>query len=303
MKSEHRHELKTNELRRISAHAGEYLQQHANQILIGLTVVLLVAAGAIFWMRSTGATATSGWSAMVSANSAEAFQNVADRYRGTAVADWARLRAAENNLENGLRLSFTDRAAATSDLNEAREEYETILKSNSAPEKVRERALFGLARTLETLADENTEPAAKAYELLLQEFPQTVYKEDAEKRIADLRSERTKQFYAWFHKQNPKPEDRAKPKDGPAAATPEGGADAGDGEIPLDAAQPPAEATPATDEPASDPSATDTPPTTNPADGAASDNPSPDSSGSEPPPADATSAPPADSGKDANSSP
>ena len=47
-----------------------------------------------------------------------------------------------------------------------------------------ERALFGLARSEETLSTGDLESAIDAYQKLLDEFPDSVYQESATKRIA-----------------------------------------------------------------------------------------------------------------------
>ena len=93
------------------------------------------------------------------------------------------------------------------------------LREKSAPPEVVERALFGLARCQESLPAKNAapstinDPAIKTYERLLKEFPDTVYKQLAESRIAVLRTGTAQDFNAWFETQNPKPADRAMPKD------------------------------------------------------------------------------------------
>jgi hypothetical protein len=169
---------------------------------------------------------------------AEDFANVADEYSGSQVGAWARLQEAESHLHSGIRLSFADRTAARDDLQEAREAYDTVLANPAAPLPVRERALYGLARTLETLAGIQTaekdgdasKPAATldeavaAYEQLLKQFNQTLYANVAKERIAELKKPSTQDFYAWFRQQNPTPADRALPRDGlPPGHPPLGG--------------------------------------------------------------------------------
>lgn len=240
MKSEHRHELKTNELGRIAEQVGQYLQRYANHLIIGLSALLLVAAVAIYWARTSGGAAASGWSAMFTARTAEDYANLADQYRGSLVGDWARLREAQMHLENGIRLLFTDRAAGISDLSAAKESFEAILNSSNVTDGVRERALFGMARTLESLSDGDAQQAIAAYETLLQEFPDTIYQREAEERLADLQVEQTQEFYAWFHQQNPNPPDRDQPIDGQADGPfGVGGETEGNGLDPEDAAEMP----------------------------------------------------------------
>jgi hypothetical protein len=217
MKSEERHELKTNDLGQMAQQAQVFFQQHGSRLLFAVCGCLLVAAAAVYWVRSSSQAASAGWSQMSTASSAEDFANVADKYPTSSVAAWARLNAANRHLESGIRLAFTDRSAGESDLNAASKEFEQLLSGGDVPSAVRERALFGLARCRESQADESTGGAVEAYERLLNEFPESIYKELTKRRIDVLRTDGAKAFYAWFHKQNPKPPDLQTPRDGQPA--------------------------------------------------------------------------------------
>ena len=103
MKSEHRHELAENDLSKFLARWGAEFDKHANTILSVLIVVALVAAGVIYWTRTTAATSAAGWTDLTRAGTAEDYQNVAEDYAGTPVALWATLRAgAEQVAERAL---------------------------------------------------------------------------------------------------------------------------------------------------------------------------------------------------------
>lgn len=228
MKSEERHRLQEHDLQKLTAHAGEYWQRYGNYVLIGFLAVCLAAAVTIYLVNRFGAQASAGWTELRASATAEDFANVAEDFSGTVVGAWARLQEAEAHLQSGIRLSFADRPAARDDLTEAREAFEKTLANQAAPPQVRERALYGLARTLETLAgiqtaeqdDSATKPAASlneaidAYEQLLKQFPETLYKDIAQERIAELKRQSTQEFYAWFRTQNPRPGDRRLPQDG-----------------------------------------------------------------------------------------
>jgi len=214
MKSEHRHDLKTNELRKFAEQFGPFFERNGNRLLWGLAVVILAVGAGIYWMRSSNAAAATGWTRIAECRTAEDFANVADNHRQTLVGAWARLSEAESYLQGGVRLSFTDREAALSDLKKAKESFEKVLNADPLPEEVRERGLFGMARCLETMADADTSPAVTAYKKLIQAFPQSIFKELAAKRITALETGSSQEFYAWFHAQNPKPADRETPKDG-----------------------------------------------------------------------------------------
>jgi hypothetical protein len=69
-----------------------------------------------------------------------------------------------------------------------------------APQEIRERALIGLARTLESMSDGSEDDAIKAYETFVKEFPKSEYQADAQSRIGILKSGHGQEFYAWFSK-------------------------------------------------------------------------------------------------------
>jgi hypothetical protein len=213
MKSEERHRLKTNEFSKVAHKAGDVLEQHATTIVGVICAVLVVAAAVTWWFRQSSASSVSAWTLLESAQSVDEFGNVADKYKGTPAGDWARLRGAESNLRSGMELMFSDRELALTDLKRARESFEELLSGKRADSMIRERAQWGLARSLETTSDGDTTKAIEAYQQLLNEFPETVFKPMAEERIAALKTGGTKEFYAWFSKQQPKPAD-IRPKDG-----------------------------------------------------------------------------------------
>jgi len=218
MKSEHRHELKTNELQRLTSQLTQTLEPYVNQILIAVVAISVVAGGAIWFARQSGSASEAGWTRLGSAASAEDYANIADDFSNEPVGAWARLLEAEMHLATGIQLAFSDRGAALSDLKEAQESFEKVLAFDGLPSEVRDRALYGRARTLETLSDGDTSAAIAAYERLQQEVKTkaytVLYRQEAATRIEELKRGRGQDFYAWFQKQNPKPEDRAQPLDG-----------------------------------------------------------------------------------------
>lgn len=211
MKSEHRHELQTNELGKVVDSMGGVFERYGNQIMIAVCAVSIVASGIIYWVRRSHAQEANAWTALSAASGAEEFADVADRYKSSTAAPWARLTAAESRLTSAIQLMFTDREAAllelkgTADRPKCLENLQALSEDRRIPGEIRERALFSLARCQETISDGNEAAAIKTYETLLSEFPETVYKGDAEKSIAELRSGSAQEFYAWFAKQNPKP--------------------------------------------------------------------------------------------------
>lgn len=214
MKSEERHQLQTNELGTAAEKLREFVEEHGQNILIGIVAVAVVAGGLLWWISSSRTESQRGWAEIMAAQSAEDYAAAADKFAGTEVGAWARLKQAESLLATGIQESFTHRSSAVSDLKEAKESFSMLTDGSGIPGEVQERALYGLARTQETISGKDTADAIKTYEQLVRQFPQTVYKDEAESRIEQLKKEPAQEFYAWFQEQDPKPEDRAAPQDG-----------------------------------------------------------------------------------------
>ncbi|MEX1233009.1 MAG: hypothetical protein WEB58_22360 [Planctomycetaceae bacterium] len=217
MKSEHRHELQRNELGNLANQVAPFFEQHGSKILMGLIAVVLLAAGIYWWQGTVGQAETAAWTSLMTADSAEEFATVAEKYPGTTPAAWAMLNEATSHLQEGTRLSFIDRQAAENDLKLAKEKLTELVEKKDLPRELRVRALYALARCLETTSGGDVAPAIDAYKKILTEFTDpiySVYRENAEQSIKSLESGATQDFYAWYAKQNPKPSDRPKPQDG-----------------------------------------------------------------------------------------
>ncbi|MFO1094962.1 MAG: hypothetical protein U0992_16895 [Planctomycetaceae bacterium] len=217
MKSEHRHELAENDLSKLIDHGRDRLEPYQNKILLGVLAAAVVIAGAIVVIRTSGTAKLAGGSQLAAATTAADYDKVANDYGGTPVGLWSRVRAGELHLRDGIRLSLTNREASNESLTAAEQAFQQVLKADDAVPEMREQALFGLAVTLEAQTSETTttKPAIDAYERLLKEFKDSRFRLQAESRIAELKTPQAGEFYAWFHAQNPKPEDRPPPRDFP----------------------------------------------------------------------------------------
>ncbi len=213
MKSEERHRLQTNELKEVVQTTGSLLERHATTIVAVVCGVMLVSAIVIWWVRQSTATSSAAWTKLENAEKTDDFTAIAEQYKNTPAGDWAKLRESESYFRTGSEELFTERELANSDLKRAREGFEQVLAAPGTSPLIRERAAWGLARCLESTSDGDTTQAIEAYQQLLKDFPDTIYKPFAEDRIAALKTGGTKEFYAWFSKQNPKPAD-IRPKDG-----------------------------------------------------------------------------------------
>lgn len=212
--NQHQRDLKTNELEKLAAQAAPVIEKYKEAIIYSICALML-AFSAWYYMTQTSQTANSaGWSKLISADDVDEYGTVASQHKGEAPGQWALLNEATILLNQGIRGSFTDREGAVSDLTAAEEKYRELLNQKGLPDSLEERALFGLARCLETLSGKETDDAIKAYQTFLDRFPDSIYKPVVEEQIEALSEEDGKKFYAWFQSQNPKPSDPAKPSDG-----------------------------------------------------------------------------------------
>lgn len=217
MKSQHRHDLQTNELGRvadkIAVSAEGFFETYGNRLMIGFCAVSLVAAIVIYKVRRDHARDEAAWRDLSSARRAEDFAGVSERHPGTSAALWARLQEGEGRLNEGVQLLFTNVESGRSELEKSRKVLQSLVDDTGAPAEIRERALLGLAVCLESLSDGTEADAVKTYQALVREFPASIYKKQAESRIAALNSGSGQEFYAWFAKyERPKPAEK-RPRD------------------------------------------------------------------------------------------
>ncbi len=192
----------------------KWLDQYGNAATIVACVAMI--GGAIWYSYNRTSTGRSerAWARYSQARSAQDFGDIADDFSNTDVGAWARLGEGERLAESGISLMFTDRKAALGELKNADEAFNKVLAMKAAASAARERAAWGLAKSTEAQCDGDTNKSIEAYQALLKQFPKSLYKAAAEERIESLKSESAKEFYVWFHKQNPKPPEASKPKDG-----------------------------------------------------------------------------------------
>ena len=192
----------------------KWLDQYGNAATIVACVAMI--GGALLYVNHSRSTLRSkdAWARYSQARSAQDFGDIADDFANTDVGAWARLGEGERLAESGISLMFTDRKAALGELKNADEAFRKVHATKSAASATRERAAWGLAKSTEAQCDGDTSKPIEAYQALLKEFPKSLYKAAAEERVESLKGESAKEFYAWFHKQNPKPAEPSKPKDG-----------------------------------------------------------------------------------------
>lgn len=206
MKSEQRHELLENDLTKYAEKSIGWLKSYGNLIMVLVCIVSIAASILIYWQRVESSRKQHAWGEIAVARNVVDFQSIISDpvLSKTAVAPWAMIQAAEHQLQDGIKLMFTERERGKRELEASRESFDAILQVNPPVEaQIRERALYGLAKSQESLSDGKLAPAIKSYEKLLSEFPDSLFKKSAEARIKELNRKDAGEFYAWFAKQKP----------------------------------------------------------------------------------------------------
>ena len=195
MKTERRHELETNELARRLARSIETVKPYSKAVL-GLVVagVVIGAAWMLLGQRTTKSEAAAWndyWMATLGGRlKPEDLLDVADDHQGTSAEDWARLAAADVELDIGVRTLFRNKEEGRRRLRNAEDLY-TKLRQAAGLEAVRQRAAYGLGRTREALGD--LDKACATYEEVGGAFEAI-----ARRRAEFLKRSEVKSFCDWF---------------------------------------------------------------------------------------------------------
>ena len=208
MKSERRHELEKNELADWMVGVGQKVKPYQNAILIA--ALLMIGAGVIFaWSFKRSADRNeAGWTAFFQALDARTpdpveFEELAknEAYKGTEMANWALVIAADRHLAAGCRDLFINKADAKDHLRSAVEQYTKVLEQ-TGQSSLMNRATFGLARALESQGE--LDAAVKQYEKVVDEWPNGAYTKMAEQQIRLLNTKSMRYNYAQLAEYDPK---------------------------------------------------------------------------------------------------
>jgi hypothetical protein len=207
MKTSRRHELQTNELADSLARWIEMVKPYSRAALAAvLAIVVIIFAWSYLSAQRSRKTAE-GWTAIFDAANAadprEELADVAARYAGSPVGQWARVSLADLQLDQGTNRLLVDRAAARDELRQAAEAYRAVLIEAREP-MLLQRATFGLARAHEALGTPTElESARTEYRSIAEKWPDSPYAKDAARRAADLDQAATKNFYDWLARYEP----------------------------------------------------------------------------------------------------
>jgi hypothetical protein len=206
------------QLAKLLKESKPFLERYGTTMIYGVAAIMAIAAVVVYVQRQPAPTAEVSRDLLL-ATTAEDYQAVADASPDSPIGILARLRQADRELEDAVSNMFTNREAAMLNLATAEKAYKQLEERKDIIDSIRERVLVGLARVAECRCDGtdgSINAATAAWERVLKSFPDSkTFKSVAESRIKRLASKDSREFYAWFSTQNPKPgDDLLMPQDG-----------------------------------------------------------------------------------------
>ncbi len=131
---------------------------------------------------------------------------VADQFDDTQAGQWAALTAADIESARGVRLMFTDRAAAETSSEHGEEPLSRGARTASTRPRtplLLRRAHYGLAQVYE--AQGELDDAKKQYATVAESDKDSALGKAAQKRADRIETTATKKWYNWFANQKPAP--------------------------------------------------------------------------------------------------
>jgi hypothetical protein len=208
MKTERRHELQTNELADSLSHIIARVKPYSRAILAAVLAVVVASVAWSYLGSQNSRRLEQGWNEYFDAlatqrNPTDELDDIATRYSGTPLAEWARLVLADLQTDDGTNRLFLQKSDARDELRKAAEKYRAVILESRQP-TVLQHATFGLARAHEALGTpESLEDARKEYRSIGEKWPSSAYEAAANARAKDLDELRTKNFYDWLAKYEP----------------------------------------------------------------------------------------------------
>lgn len=207
MKSEHRHELQQNELAHRLTRVVEWSRLNA-PLLVGIVVgAAAVLFGINYFRSSASESAMQRWDSFFTAagrQDGKSLEALGSQQSDTLAGQMANLLLGDMALSNGIDLMSTDRGAAETQLNEAKNKYVKVgLDATSTDPLIAQRAILGLARYYETVG--MLDEATKEYQNLADKYAKGPYAEAAKRKVTILSESSTKAFAAWYREHKPLP--------------------------------------------------------------------------------------------------
>lgn len=160
MDSQHRHELKENDLVEFLTHFGQWWGKHGGKILTVVLVLAVVVTGKRWFDASTAAATEKAWRDLADTTSPEGYRSVALSHQDPAVRALAYLRGADLLLAKSATASDDQHttndsttAGSSQDLDSAALMYQQVVDDQDVHPAYRLNALLGLAAVAEGRRD------------------------------------------------------------------------------------------------------------------------------------------------------
>ena len=109
------------------------VDKYSNQIVGGAIALAVIVVAGVLWYRSNQEQNNIAWQECLSAANSGAFEEIANRYTGLPVADWAHLSAGRDQLAEAIALSSYNRSESDKILKKALDNLEAIANSAIPP--------------------------------------------------------------------------------------------------------------------------------------------------------------------------
>ena len=195
------------ELEKLIRSSGPWLSENATTLIYAAAAFLAIAAAIVYFNRKPSGNLEASRS-LLTAVSPEDYRDVADEFPNTKIGIWSRLRQADRLRDNAVTHLFTDRVVGSEELDQSEAAYQQLADRTDLDEQVCERVLIGLARIADARLDgtqESADTAIAAYQRVLDEFDTSIDRKQCETRIAEIGSDASRSWNAWFHAYSPTP--------------------------------------------------------------------------------------------------
>ena len=213
MSSERRHQLEHNELAVWLGKVNKSIEPHSKPI--AAVVAAAVVAGIAWTFLTTEQLAKRSDATLqliqaAAGGDSEVLAKVGDTYSDTEAGSWARLYQGQQLMIQGMTALYRNREEAEILLSDAKQALQSAVNSSSN-NLLASRGHYAIAQIEEALGDVNNEQgedgesmlaAIDSYQKVIDLNESEAMVERAEERIAALKKPETREFIAWFSKQD-----------------------------------------------------------------------------------------------------
>jgi tetratricopeptide (TPR) repeat protein len=165
-----------------------------------------------WWKRQSASEASASWDQLFASLDNDRIVElgkIAEQNPNSEIGLWAAVVSGDLHLAKGCQEIFANKAIASQDLQKALDEY-TKVRGETRNALLRERAVFGLARTYEALSGTRRsqgelDKAIQNYQDLVDHWKDGPYYSQAKDRLEDLGTSDAKTFYDKFAHFDPQP--------------------------------------------------------------------------------------------------